>query len=172
MAKPSLFNGQIYHIYNRGVDKRNIFSNTDDHQRFSDGLIIFNNIENLNGNHFADLLDCDDRSPMVNIIAYCLMPNHFHLLLEQLVDDGIARFLQKMSTSYTMYFNKKYQRNGALLQGTFKRSHIKSDSKLLEMSKYIHFNPYKILRTENDTAADIGKNYSNTLGRVSLTMPD
>jgi putative transposase len=157
MAKPLLYNGQIYHVYNRGVDKRKIFLNLNDHQRFSDSLIVFNNTENLNGNRFADLLKCDERTTLVNIIAYCLMPNHFHLLLEQITDDGVAKFIQKMATSYTMYFNKKYQRNGALLQGTFKRSHIQSNSRLLEMSKYIHYNPYKILCTNDDPTIDTKK---------------
>jgi putative transposase len=73
------------------------------------------------------------------------MPNHFHLLLEQREDNGITKFLQKMTTSYTMYFNKKNTRTGALIQGVFKRSHIKTNERLLEMSRYIHANPIKIL---------------------------
>jgi putative transposase len=91
------------------------------------------------------------------------MPNHFHLLLEQRVDDGITKFLQKMTTSYTMYFNKKYTRNGALLQGTFKRSHIKNDQRLLEISKYIHCNPRKIMNSENEINEDFNARIINYL---------
>lgn len=139
---------EIYHIYNRGVDKRNIFLNTRDYQRFIKSLVVFNDIKTLNGQHFNDLIDNRSKDPLVNIIAYCLMPNHFHLLIEQRTDDGITKFLQKLTTSYTMYFNFKNKRTGALIQGVFKRSHIKTNPRLLEMSRYIHSNPIKILRTK------------------------
>jgi len=157
MRSASLSNRQIYHIYNRGVDKRNIFLNTKDYQRFSDSLFVFNNTENLNGRRFTTLLRDKGNDSLVNVIAYCLMPNHFHLLLEQLTDNGITKFLQKMTTSYTMYFNKKYSRTGALIQGVFKRSHIKSNGRLLEMSRYIHRNPIKILTGENSASLSLKK---------------
>lgn len=149
MRNIHLSNREIYHIYNRGTDKRKIFLSAKDHQRFIDGLIVFNRKETLDGRHFVDLLECDNEYPLVNIIAYCLMPNHFHLLLEQLTDDGVAKFIQKMATSYTMYFNKKNERTGALLQGVFKRSHVKNNSRLLDLSRYIHANPLKILQAQN-----------------------
>jgi len=145
MRKTSLSNREIYHIYNRGVDKRKIFLNVNDHQRFSDSLVVFNSKHNLDGCHFSERAQLDNEEPLVNVIAYCLMPNHFHLLLEQREDLGITKFLQKMTTSYTMYFNTKYSRTGALIQGVFKRTHIKTNARLLEMSRYIHANPIKIL---------------------------
>lgn len=146
MRSVSLSNREIYHIYNRGVDKRNIFLHERDYQRFADGLVIFNSTDTLNGKNFNDQTNFERKKLLVNIIAYCLMPNHFHLLLEQRVDDGITKFLQKMTTSYTMYFNRKYTRTGALIQGVFKRSHIKTNPRLLEISQYIHANPIKILK--------------------------
>ena len=149
MRNISLSNREIYHIYNRGVDKRSIFLNQRDYQRFADSLIVFNNKTNLNGRHFNDRENFLREKPLVNIIAYCMMPNHFHLLVEQRMDNGITKFLQKMTTSYTMYFNKKNKRTGALIQGVFKRSHIKSNARLLEMSRYIHTNPIKILDRNN-----------------------
>ncbi len=155
MKNISLSNRQIYHIYNRGVDKRNICLNTKDYQRFVDSLSVFNNTKNLNGRRFATLLREEGGDRLVNVIAYCLMPNHFHLLLEQLTDNGITKFLQKMTTSYTMYFNKKYSRTGALIQGVFKRSHIKRNGRLLEMSRYIHCNPIKILKSENSASPSL-----------------
>jgi len=151
MRNISLSNREIYHIYNRGVDKRSIFLNQRNYQRFADSLIVFNNKTNLNGRNFNDRENFLREKPLVNIIAYCIMPNHFHLLLEQRMDNGITKFLQKMTTSYTMYFNKKNNRTGALIQGVFKRSHIKSNARLLEMSRYIHTNPIKIINRKNTT---------------------
>jgi putative transposase len=145
MKKIILTNKEIYHIYNRGVDKRKIFLNSKDYQRFVDGLVVFNDTENLDGRHLRDLIDGQDRKALVNIVAYCLMPNHFHLLLEQIADTGVTKFMKKLTTGYTMYFNKKYERTGALVQGVFKRSHIRTNDRLLEMSRYIHANPLKIL---------------------------
>lgn len=146
-----LANDQIYHVYNRGVDKRNIFLNDRDYQRFTDSLIVFNDTKNLSGGHFNDYVDGKDRKLIVNVIAYCLMPNHFHLLLEQVRDNGITNFIHKLTTSYTMYFNKKYGRTGSLIQWVFKRSHIISNDRLLEIGKYIHTNPVKILPTGDKT---------------------
>jgi putative transposase len=148
---------EIYHIYNRGVDKRKIFLNNRDYQRFVNSLAVFNDVKNLNGRHFNDLINDQNKEPLVNIIAYCLMPNHFHLLIEQRTDNGITKFLQKLTTSYTMYFNIKNSRTGALIQGVFKRSHIKTSPRLLEMSKYIHSNPIKILRNNKLTDAAVKK---------------
>jgi putative transposase len=81
------------------------------------------------------------------------MPNHFHLLLEQVAEDGISKFFQKMLTSYTLYFNKKQRRSGVLFQGVFKSSHIKTNERLLDLSKYIHRNPIKILSTSSSRDA-------------------
>jgi len=153
MRKTSLSNREIYHIYNRGVDKRKIFLNVKDHQRFADSLVVFNSKQNLNGCHFSEQAQLDNEEPLVNVIAYCLMPNHFHLLLEQRENLGITRFLQKMTTSYTMYFNRKNNRTGALIQGVFKRTHIKTNARLLEMSRYIHANPIKILAAEKTASS-------------------
>jgi putative transposase len=142
---------EFYHIYNRGTDKRKTFLYKSDYQRFADGLFVFNDEQNLNGCRFEVRLNSGEATKkLVNVVAYCLMPNHFHLLLEQCVDDGITKFIQKMVTSYTMYFNKSHERTGVLFQGIFKRSHIKSNSKLLELSRYIHSNPIKIFKGAND----------------------
>lgn len=136
---------EFYHIYNRGADKRKTFIYKSDYQRFVDGLAVFNDEENLNGCRFeVRLNNLETTEKLVNVVAYCLMPNHFHLLLEQCADDGVTRFIQKMVTSYTMYFNKSHERTGVLFQGIFKRSHIKTNPRLVELSKYIHSNPIKI----------------------------
>jgi putative transposase len=82
------------------------------------------------------------------------MPNHFHLLLQQITDEGISKYLHRLQTGYTMYFNKRYERSGALFQSTFKCKQIKDDSYLLQLSRYIHLNPIKILSPDcNDAEA-------------------
>ncbi|MDR3558802.1 MAG: transposase, partial [Candidatus Pacebacteria bacterium] len=82
------------------------------------------------------------RKPLVDIIAYCLNPNHYHFILKQNKDKGIEKFMQKLSTSHTMYFNKKYQRSGALFQGRYKSIHIDSNEYLLYLSCYVNANHF------------------------------
>lgn len=82
----------------------------------------------------------DDK--FVSIIAYCLMPNHFHFLLKQLKEDGITIFMNRLANSYSRYFNLKYKRGGTLFQGRFKAILVKNDEQLLHLTRYIHLNPY------------------------------
>src|SRR3989344_2009952 len=119
--------GEFYHIYNRGTDKRNIFTSRADRDRFLALLYLANQDEpvdlKLQG---STLLEIVERSgmPLVEIAAYCLMPNHFHLLVRELEEGGISKFMQKLTTGYTMFFNKKYERSGSLFQGRFKATHV------------------------------------------------
>jgi len=154
MRKKPLSNHEYYHIYNRGVDKREVFSDDRDYVRFllsmdllndkKDGLMIRwrdyqRCVKNANLNDFLKL-NFRNREYLVDIISYCLMSNHYHFVLKQNVEKGIEKFLQKMGTSYTKYFNKKYQRSGSLFQGTFKSSHISSTGLLLRMAVYASCN--------------------------------
>ena len=95
----------------------------------------------------STLLEITERTgePLVEIIAYCLMPNHFHLLLREIEDGGISKFMQKLTTGYTMYFNKRRERNGALFQGRFKATHVADDRYLRYLISYIHLNPIKLI---------------------------
>ncbi|MFH1833289.1 MAG: transposase [Candidatus Levyibacteriota bacterium] len=94
-----------------------------------------------------------DKNPkIVEIICYCLMPNHFHLLLKQLKDNGIQEFLSKVANSYAKYFNTKYKRVGPLLQGQFKAVTVETDEQLVHLSRYIHLNPF---------TAEITKDWEN-----------
>lgn len=95
----------------------------------------------------------------VEIIAYCLMPNHIHLLLKQMIENGVSDFMRKFSSSYTHYFNIKNKRIGPLFQGRFKSIHIDTDEQLLHVSRYIHLNPYSsgIVKSINDL-----QQYSNS----------
>lgn len=82
---------------------------------------------------------------MVEIVAYCLMPNHFHLLVREIEDNGISKFMQKVTTGYTMYFNRRNDRSGALFQGKFKATHVADDRYLRYLISYIHLNPVKLI---------------------------
>ncbi len=141
-----LISEEIYHVYNRGTDKRKIFSNNKDYERFLALLYLSNgtsavHISNHQGSTLMDLLGLEKGNRLVDIGAYCLMPNHFHLLLRQRSENGISKFMQKLTTGYTMYFNTRYERNGTLFQGKFKSSHVAEDRYLKYLISYIHLNP-------------------------------
>jgi len=150
MRKSPFINDQIYHIYNRGVEKRDIFMNDSDYSRFVYNLFEFNDITPAQNhtckNHSfsfseVELRRIEERNPFIEILAFCLMPNHYHLLIKQKVDGGIVKFMQKLGTGYTNYFNTKYERVGALFQGKFKAVLIENDAQLLHIPYYIHCNP-------------------------------
>lgn len=135
---------QYYHVYNRGNEKRRIFETSRDYQRFLK-TIKYYQIEGPKPkfSHFPNLTfnKLDKTKKLVEIIAYCLMPNHFHLLIKQNRKNGITEFMSKLLNSYTKYYNTKYDRVGALLQGMFKAILIESDAQLIHVSRYIHLNP-------------------------------
>ncbi len=155
MRKNPLVENEYYHIYNRGVEKRNIFLDDKDFQRFllsmnllndkKDGLMSRwrdfqkNNPGRANVNDFLTS-DVGKREPLVEINAYGLLSNHFHYILKQVIERGIEKFMQKLGNSYTKYFNKRYDRSGVLFQSKFKSTHIKSNSQLLRMSVYVNCN--------------------------------
>ena len=142
--KTSFANGEFYHVYNRGVDKRIIFTDTHDAHRFLKSMVEFNSTDpvgSLYENSFRNLggETAKIEEKLVNIVAYCLNPNHFHLVLEQLTDGGISEFMKRIG-GYTWYFNNKYRRNGSLFQGVFKDVHIDSNEYLLHVSAYVNLN--------------------------------
>lgn len=151
IRKVSFVVEEFYHIYNRGNSKQKIFLDTKDYQRFIDLLYAVNREEKFN---FSDSLkgisvyEKDSESPLVAIGAYCLMPNHFHILLTPLVDNGVSKFMQKISTAYVMYFNQKYKRTGALFEGKFKSQHVDDDRYLKYLFSYIHLNPIKLIQKD------------------------
>lgn len=148
-------NGEYYHVYNRGTEKREIFLNYKDYQRFMSLLYLSNsvtpvNIENLSrkGRTFTEFFLEEKGERLVSIGAWCLMPNHFHILLKEESDNGIVKFMQKLSTGYSLYFNKKYNRTGSLFQGKFKSQHANEDRYLKYLFSYIHLNPVKLIPEE------------------------
>ena len=139
---------EFYHVYNRGTEKRNIFLSRKDYDRFIALMYVCNGVEpvdlKLQGSTLYEIKDIKQRGKLVDIGAYCLMPNHFHVLLKELRDGGVSKFMQKLTTAYTMYFNKKNDRTGSLFQGKFKATHADDDVYLKYLITYIHLNPVKI----------------------------
>ncbi len=177
-------NEQYYHIYNRGVDKRDIFLSMEDYERFilsmillnddNDGLMIFwRDYQKANPKvKLSDFLKFNFRKgALVEINCFCLNPNHYHFILKQILDRGIERFMQKIGTSYTKYFNKKNNRSGSLFQGTFKSVHIDSNEYLLHLSAYINKNNFihKYSNNENWKYSSLNeyRNYYNA-GQINL----
>lgn len=132
-------NDEYYHIYNRGTDKREIFSRAGDFLRFLKSLKEFNTSTPAWKKEIIRGLTSNDE-PFVEIVAFCLNPNHYHLILKQKQEKGITEFMRKIGTGYTMYFNKKYDRSGVLFQGKFKAVHIDTDEYLLYVSAYVNCN--------------------------------
>ncbi len=144
--KQPLITGEYYHIYNRGVDKRDIFCSKKDVDRFVESMREFNNIEGIIS--LANLRKTEIElkplsRPQVAILAYCLNPNHFHFILKQLTDNGISKFMQKLQGGYTYYFNIKHSRSGSLFQGTFKSQIITNENYFNKIIAYTNKN-YKI----------------------------
>ncbi len=145
-------NEGFYHVFNRGVEKRQIFLNDRDYDRFLQTIYYYQYDKpkpKFSNQKRFKLNDFNKNNKIVEIICYCLMPNHFHLLLKQLKDGGIQEFANKISNSYTKYFNIKHGRVGHLFQGAFKATFIETDEELLHVSRYIHLNPYVADLTKN-----------------------
>ncbi|KKP79872.1 MAG: hypothetical protein A2271_01300 [Candidatus Moranbacteria bacterium RIFOXYA12_FULL_35_19] len=146
MRKVPFEKGEFYHIYNRGTDKRIIFNDKYDLQRFFQSVSEFNNEKPI-GSIFENSFRKKEgkalghrMSKLVNFVCYSISPNHYHFILEQLTDNGIEKFLQKLGNGYTKYFNHKYKRSGVLFQGKFKSIHINNNEYLLHLSVYINLN--------------------------------
>lgn len=149
MQQPSFSENPICHVYNRGVEKRNAFLDKNDYTRFIHDLVDFNSLEpTLHPFSSPRILKSIDdfqseqlKQPLVKILVFTLMPNHFHLLLQSVIENGIAKFMQKLGTGYTMYFNKKYERVGCLFQGTYKTITVIQEAHFIHLPFYIHANP-------------------------------
>ncbi|GBE16459.1 transposase IS200 like protein [bacterium BMS3Abin15] len=152
MRKTEFANEEYYHVCNRGVDKRKVFLNNSDYHRFFISVCLLNDKQEGLSERWRNLLKCNPKSdfsgfrrlslrkPLVEVVAYCFNPNHYHLILKQLAEKGVEKFMHKLGTSYTMFFNKKYDRSGSLFQGRFKSIHIDSNEYLLYLSAYVNRN--------------------------------
>ncbi len=129
---------QYYHVYNRGVEKRLIFLDEQDYRVFLGILKKYLSGENHNTNNRHKFQRLDEK---IQLLAYCLMPNHFHMMLYQISEDGVTQLMRRLCTGYAMYFNDRYKRVGPLFQGTYKACLINKDDYLHHISRYIHLNP-------------------------------
>lgn len=156
-----------YHVYNRGVEKRTIFEDKQDYKVFLDHLkfslsdapkpnslkteftlqgLPFQGIPHQPKNYFKK----------IELSAYCLMPNHFHLLIKQLDDSSLKSFMVSLITRYSMYFNKKYDRVGSLFQGVYRAVLVNNEEYLLHLSRYIHLNPSELTPSLLDAYSSYG----------------
>lgn len=187
--------GEFYHGYNRGSEKREIFVCPADYERFLALLYLANSKESFS---FRDILESlprglasgkgkglfsyDRGETLVDIGAYCLMPNHFHLLLHEKEEGGISKFMLKICTGYSMYFNKRYDHSGSLFQGPYKAEHLDDDNYLKYMYSYIHLNPVKLIDHDwkekginnLDKMKEFLSNYtySSYLDHLGITRPE
>lgn len=146
-----LVNEEYYHVYNRGAASQPTYSSKKDYERFFLALTYYRFDVPFKLSHLLQIPQSDRKNVIsgleksghkdVDIAAFALMPNHFHILLQQKAGGGISRFMKKITDSYTRYFNTKHERVGSLFQGAFKTVHIETDEQLVHLSRYIHLNP-------------------------------
>jgi putative transposase len=172
--KPSIQTGEFYHVYNRGVEKRDVFCERVDYIRFLHNLFEFNST--MQAPEFKRRYKPGDSmktslsyikpgKKIVDIVAFCPMKKHYHLLVRPLVEGGLSRFMLKVGTGYTNAFNEKNERVGSLFQGPYKAKHVDREEYLQHLICYIHLNPLKFLRKySKDKKIDFIKTW-NALGK-------
>ena len=161
--------GEFFHVFNRGVEKRDVFLDDEDRYRFIHDLYEFNDKDAvMNINYYFDsqrklireggfkkavkilqeMQRTKKRKVLVDVICFCLMPNHFHLIAKPLVENGLPLFMQKLGIGYTRYFNYKYERVGSLFQGTYKAKHLSDDTYFMHCTGYVHRNPLDLIEPD------------------------
>lgn len=161
----------FYHIYNRGVEKRIVFQDTQDYRVFLHYLKLYlsppESLKSLKGLKGLSFVMRPKQRPLNNfnqeiiLLSYCLMPNHFHLLLKQKPTNGIEKFMRSLGTKYVQYFNKRYQRIGPLFQGAYKAVLVETDEQLLHLSRYIHLNPLETNKKKSSLSKKLLDSYSS-----------
>jgi len=161
--KTQFVNDEFFHVFNRGTEKRDIFLDNRDRIRFL-FLILYcqskHNLCNISRQvsyfvkHQVFNISVKETEKIilnrfVSIISFCLMPNHFHILLKQDKENGISEYMQKVQNAYAKYFNTKYNRTGHLFSGPFKSVHVEDNRQLLHLSAYIHKNPKELKQQQN-----------------------
>ena len=161
--KEQFINNEIYHTVLRGIDENLIFKDIDDYYRGIFSIYEFNNsnpvsikerrkaririkkIQAARGRTSDAEPIIDEREKFIEVLAFCLMPNHIHLLVKQLKDNGITEFMRKEGTGLGGYLNRKYNRKGHVFQNSFSAVHIKNDEQLKTVFVYIHTNPISLI---------------------------
>lgn len=144
----------LFHVLSRGVDKRNIFMDDEDRVRFIHDLYEFNDQSPVNNNSYIfrkkgqssgamsrSTLDAHKRNCLVDIHTFCLMPNHYHLMVSPLVENGVVQFMKKLNIGYAKYFNHRYERRGTLFEGRYKSVPVTAHAHFIHLPYYIHLNP-------------------------------
>mgnify|MGYP001594228113 CR=1 FL=1 len=151
--RPHLASDSIYHIFNRGVEKRVTFSDQSYYKHFLQTLLYYQTQPpvRLSWKREESVKAEKLHDKLVEILGFCLMTNHFHLLLKQLIDGGITKFMSNIANSYTRYFNTRQERGGPLFQGIFKAKLIESQDSFWQVSRYIHLNPQDLYPTTINT---------------------
>lgn len=159
MRETSLSTDCIYHVYNRGTDKRKIFLDPSYYSRFISILkhyltydypysLLMRSLKTAESKaqkqQVFQRLETRKMEPPVEIISFCLMPNHYHLTLKQLVEKGTSSFMHRIGTAYTKYFNILQDRSGRLFENTFKAVLVESEEQLVHLSRYHHINPHSL----------------------------
>lgn len=162
MRKTEFAVGEWYHCYNRGVDKRITFEDEWDYRRFLEYLYLVNtgtplHRADLDVNSLEEILLLPREGTLVVIGAFCLMPNHFHFVLKEIEEGGITKFMHKLGTAYTMYFNARYERTGNLFVKPFRSRHINNDTYFQHLINYLHCNPAELyeLNWKNEKITDL-----------------
>lgn len=139
--------GNFYHVYNRGVDKMRIFRQPTDYIHFQKQLFTRNSDKRIDSARVKGVPfnKIDRGNTIVDVVAYALMPNHFHVLLHEKQRGGISTFMNKLGTAHAMYFNTKYERSGPLMCRPFRAKHVDSDEYFRLVFSYIHLNPCEIV---------------------------
>jgi len=152
IRKDPLANDHYYHVFSRSIAKYFVFNDEEDFLRM---IELFNLCRFLNFNYRYSMYSqlkpgmqktvfdglITENNLYVEIVAYCIMPTHIHLILKQVSDNGISKFMSKILNSYARYFNLKHHRTGHLFEGKFKDVEISKDEQLLHTTRYIHLNP-------------------------------
>ena len=182
--KYPLITGEIYHVFNRGNNKQPTFTKKREYERALSTISYYKYqlppvklsrylacLPQLRDAYDKRLQDC---KKIVHIISFCLMPNHYHLILYQNIDNGISKFIANFQNSYTKYFNKRNKRDGGLFLDQFKAIRVENDEQLIHTNRYIHLNPYSsyIVTTLKDNESYPWSSLSHYLKRNSNIIDD
>ena len=146
MRKTTFAPDEYYHVFNRGNNKQEIFYDKRDYDHFLKLLYLCNSPRSFVARDIGkDYYEFERGDTFVSIGAFCLMPNHFHLIKKKKEEGGIVKFIKKLSTAYVMYLNTRHKRSGGLFEGRFKSEHLNNDRYLKYIFSYIHLNPLKLI---------------------------
>lgn len=149
IRKVNFVDREYYHLYSRGNNKQKIFQNKHDYEHFLKLIFLANGEKRFKISFLDSAIYNTKRGELiVGIGAYCLMPNHFHILITQTTENGISKFMHKVLSSYSHYYNKRYDRTGFLFESKFKSEYIEDDIYLKYLFSYIHLNPVKLIQKD------------------------